>query len=114
MNKLGARSRILMISLPMALALLLLLSGAALLVAGYIGRPAVGERLTLSVVSGCAGAWQDTLGERAAAIGLGDPSFTVDGDTVQLTATLPGNPDDRESVPRVLTAPGALSEPAAR
>jgi len=98
-----------MIALPALLALALLLSAGGLVVAGWIGRPATGERVSIAVRSSCASDWERQLAARADAIGLGEPSLSVAGDTVTLTATLPGNDDDRQSVPALLTAPGVLS-----
>jgi hypothetical protein len=109
MSKQVAKARVLMISLPALLALTLLLSVGALLIAGYVGRPATGERVTIQVRSACAPAWQERMAQRGEAIGLGKMAFRVAGDTVYLTATLPGNTDDRLTMPDLLVAPGRLS-----
>ncbi len=109
MSEPGAKSRLLMIALPAALAGVLLLSAAGLVIAGYVGRPATGERVSIHVRSSCAPAWQALLAARAEAIGLGEPALAVAGDRVTLTATLPGNPDDRTHMPALLTSPGLLT-----
>ncbi len=105
----STKSRLFLISLPALLALLLLLSAGGLLFAGYVGRPATGERVTIHVASGCTPEWGERLAQRADAIGLGTPDLQVVGNRVLLTATLPGNPDDRTAVPALLTADGRLS-----
>lgn len=109
MSDASTRSRMLMIALPGLLALLLLLSAGTLVVAGYVGRPATGVRAVIEVRSACAADWATLLETRALGIGLGEPVLSTAGDVVTVTATLPGNADDRESVPALLTAPGQLT-----
>ena len=57
--------------------------------------------------SACAEAWADLARARAQDIGLGDPQVRVEaGDTV-VVATLPGNEDDLQAIPRLLAGDGS-------
>lgn len=77
------------------------------------GRPATGERVTLTLATECAPAAKRVLERRVSAIGLGDPVLAEAPGGLRLTATLPGLPDDRSAIPALLTRPGRLGVSAA-
>ncbi len=98
---------------PLTMGLVLALSAGALLMAGWLGRPALGDRVTIEIASGCADAWESVAEARIGTMGLGDPSFSREGELVLVEVTLPGRPGDRETVPAALVAPGRLTVHAA-
>ena len=103
------RAVLLFMSAPMVFAFFLM--GAAVLVAilGRAGTDAKGERLTLRFTGECLAAAAPIVKERVAEIGLGDPAYAEQAGALELTATLPGLPDDRTAMPALLGRPGALA-----
>jgi hypothetical protein len=71
---------------------------------GVRGRPADGERVTMTF-TGCAEA-RPLVVERVAAMGLGDPAWADAPGGWTLTATLPADPDVAAAIPATLTAAG--------
>jgi len=96
-------------ALPLALGVLLAVAVVGLLVAGWIGRPAGGGRVTIEVTSDCPDAWAERIEARGDSVGLGEPVRSIRGDVVTYTATYPGLDDDMTAMPRLLTAPGVIA-----
>ncbi len=94
---------------PVAFAFVLAVIVGGLFIAGWIGRPATGERTVVTVRSDCPDDWSRVIGTRANSIGLGDRELSVDGDTTTLISTFPGLPDDIEAIPALLTKTGAFA-----
>ena len=94
---------------PVILAVLFVGSIASLLLLSWRGGTAAGDRVAMTFAGECpVDAWQPLLGDRARAIGLGEPEVRSDGAAVTLTATLPGLPDDRTAIPALLARRGTL------
>jgi len=95
--------------LPFAMGSFLAVIVGGLVIAGYIGRDPTGERLTVVFETGCGDEWRPIIQKRVDSIGLGEPSLTLTGDTLTLTATFPGLEDDATAVPALLIATGELA-----
>jgi hypothetical protein len=91
---------------PLAVAGALVAATLALVLLAVRGGEAEGDRVEMRFAT-CAAA-APLLADRADAIGLGDPRSSASGDTVTLTATLPGLDDDRDAIPALLAATGAF------
>ncbi len=93
---------------PIVFAGLLIIGVVGLIMLGFLGGSADGERLTVTFTTNCTDAAEPMLSERVAAIGLGEPVWNRTGTTLSLTATMPGLPDDRTAVPSLLAQTGQL------
>jgi hypothetical protein len=93
---------------PLLFALLLLLATGALAALVVRGGQAAGPRARMGFTGACAAEAAPFIAARAAAIGLGAPEQALAGDRVELTATLPGLPDDLTHIPALLARPGRL------
>ena len=91
---------------PIVVAALLFGATGALVFAAWRGGTAAGDRVTMRLSGDCAAAGGPVVLARAEAIGLGQPTMTVEAGTISLTATLPGLPDDHQAVPALLVRPG--------
>ena len=91
---------------PLMLGSILAISAASLFVLGWFGGKAKGERVLIQVSSECAELWGERITARGNSVGLGDPELSIDGSVVNYVATLPGNDDDRETMPALLTQTG--------
>ena len=105
----SAPERHLLYLAPLGMGVLLAISAGALFAAGWLGRPATGDRVLIEVTSGCAEQFEPVVSSRIARMGLGDPVVTREGDVVKAEVTLPGRPGDRETVPAALVRPGHLT-----
>lgn len=93
---------------PVVFALFLVANIIALVVLGSLGSKARGERVTLRWQASCADQALPIMQSRGESLGLGEPEWALSGDTITLTATLPGLPDDAVAVPALLSARGEL------
>jgi hypothetical protein len=93
---------------PLIFALLMMLATGALAALVVRGGQAAGPRAVLAFTGECAAVAAPVLAARAAAIGLGDPVQSVGAGRLELTATLPGLPDDLTHIPALLARPGRL------
>ncbi|MCB9765037.1 MAG: hypothetical protein H6739_35010 [Alphaproteobacteria bacterium] len=105
--------RVLFVTSPLMLAMVLGVSVAVLIALSWIGGTAEGARAEITFESDCPAQWAERVQARAGAIGLGDPSLAQRGAQVSLTATLPGLEDDQTAIPALLTAPGVFAVYAA-
>ena len=94
---------------PLGMGVLLAISAGALFAAGWLGRPATGDRVVIEVSSDCSEQFHGVVSRRIDRMGLGDPVVTREGDLVKAEVTLPGRPGDRETVPAALVRPGRLT-----
>lgn len=96
--------------MPIAMAAILVGGYGTLCMAGWYGHPASGDRVEL-VFEACPEA-KPVLEARVAEMGLGTPEWKLDGSTITLTATLPGDEALAAGIPGTLAAQGAfLIEP---
>lgn len=93
---------------PVVFALFLVANIGALVLLGSLGGKASGERVSLRWQSSCAAQALPVMQSRGESLGLGEPEWAVSGDTITLTATMPGLDDDATAVPALLGAPGEL------
>ncbi len=93
---------------PVVFALFLVANAFALVVLGSLGGRASGERASFRWQSSCAEQAMPIMQTRGESLGLGEPEWAAQGDTITLTATLPGLDDDATAVPALLAAPGEL------
>lgn len=94
--------------LPFVMGVILAVIVGGLAIAGYVGRDATGERLTVVFETGCGEAWRPIIQQRVDTIGLVEPALTVEGDRLTLTAQFPGLEDDATAIPALLIKPGEL------
>jgi hypothetical protein len=94
---------------PVLLAVAFVVSVGSLVLLSWRGGKASGERVAMVFEAACPiEGWQELVARRARDIGLGAPEIASDGATVTLTATLPGLPDDRAAIPKLLARRGLL------
>jgi hypothetical protein len=95
-------------ALPVAFAAILMLATGALAALSWFGGSASGPRAHMVFQGSCAAEARPLLAARAEAMGLEKPEWSLVGDRLELTATLPGLDDDLEAVPRLLSRRGQL------
>lgn len=95
-------------ALPVAFAVILMVATGVLAMLSWFGGSATGARAHMVFQGTCAAEARPLLAARAEAMGLGEPEWSLVGDRLELTATLPGLDDDLEAVPRLLSRRGLL------
>ena len=97
-----------LMAVPAVFALLL---GASIIVLGFLmyrGGEASGAKVTMVFEGDCAADAQTVIQARATDIGLAELSIRSLSDQLEVTARLPGNENDLEHIPRVLSQPGVF------
>jgi hypothetical protein len=92
---------------PIVMIGLLVAGYGGLLIAGVVGRPAAGERVSLAFQT-CPEA-RPLLEARVAEMGLGEPVWSELPGGYALDATLPADPEVARDIPATLAAPGELA-----
>ncbi len=91
---------------PFIFGALLMAATAVLAILSWTGGKAEGQRADIVFTGACLAEARTVVEQRAEAIGLGDPRWSMTDGRLLLTATLPGLADDLQAVPALLSAPG--------
>lgn len=96
-------------AVPLVFALILMTATGVLAALSWFGGEATGPRATIVLQGACAAEARPLVEARAAAMGVAEAQWSLVGDRLTLTATLPGLDNDLEAVPRMLSRPGRLA-----
>ena len=97
-----------LMAVPAVFALLLVVSTIVLGYLMYRGGKANGAKVSMVFIGECAVAAQTVIQSRATDIGLAELKFRSTSDQLEVTARLPGNENDLEHIPRVLSQSGVF------
>ncbi|MCB9793784.1 MAG: hypothetical protein H6741_13780 [Alphaproteobacteria bacterium] len=111
--KAATLGRILFVSAPILIGVVLTVMIGALWLASRQSRPATGEPAVITVRSACSAEWVEVLRARAEMIGIGELQVAEEGGDAVLRGVMPGLPDDLTAVPALLTAMGRFEVYAA-
>jgi hypothetical protein len=105
-KQLAPRAGCWLFALPVLMGVAILLAYGYLYYAGLQGRPAQGDRPTLTF-TGCDEA-RDVVARRVETMGLGDPVWNDTPEGFTLTATMPADPRVAKTIPDTLAAGGVF------